>query len=156
MHTKLIPIGIMVGLAVGAVSLAAAQEATPVGPEAASGGQPLHFDVEFDDTLVLQDEAAGFQLGDMVILSDQLLIDGEEVGHNSGVCTVTDVAGELICIVTYVLPGGTISTQLVNSPPPEKAFAITGGTGSYQNARGHGELVEAGDGTGTVTFYVTE
>ena len=130
-----------------------AQSATPVGTPPGGG---LTFDVRFNDTLLVADESAGFQLGDRVILSDRLLAQGEEVGHNAGVCTITDAAGgEMICVVTWLLPEGTISTQLLNTPP-EKTFAVIGGTGAYEGATGAGVLIEDGDGTGTVSFYLAE
>lgn len=160
MRTNLKSVGFAAGLAVslaaGGVSFAVAQEATPVTADELPAGEPLRFDVLFEDTWVHPDEAAGLQLGDRVILSDQLLVNGEVVGHNGGVCTVTDIEGELLCLVTFALPEGTISTQFLNTPPPEQVFAITGGTGRFENARGHGELVEAGDGTGTLAFFLTD
>jgi Allene oxide cyclase barrel like domain len=124
--------------------------------EASASGTPvaqasLRFDIEFHDTILAQ-ATSRFSLGDRFILHDRVLLNGRQVGHNSGVCTVTDVAGETICIVTWALPEGTISTQLLNSPPPRKAFAVVGGTGRYLGVRGAGELVEAGNETGTVTF----
>ena len=124
--------------------------------EARASGTPsphasLRFDIEFHDTVLGQDTSR-LSLGDRFILHDVVLLNGRQVGHNGGVCTVTDVAGETICIVTWALPEGTLSTQFLNSPPPRKAFAVIGGTGRYQGVRGAGELVEAGNGTGTVTF----
>jgi hypothetical protein len=124
--------------------------------EAKASGTPvpqasLRFDIEFHDTVLAQDTSR-LSLGDRFILHDLVLLNGRQVGHNSGVCTVTDVAGETICIVTWALPEGTISTQLLNSPPPRKAFAVVGGTGRYLGARGAGELIEAGNESGTVTF----
>jgi len=156
MHRPVIVLCSLVLLGVGLVRSApashtAAQAATP-----ATGQQTLRFDVQFRDTFLAADPAA-MELGDRVILSDLLLSDGKEVGRNAGVCTVTDVAGEAICSVVYSLPDGTIATQFFNTPPPEKEFAIIGGTGRYQGARGFGELVESGtDQTGTVTFHLID
>src|SRR5689334_22029603 len=101
------------------------------------GEQLLAFDVAFHDT-VLAANTATFSLGDRIILNDRLLANGTEVGHNAGVCTITDNSGggEALCNVTWALPDGTISTQLLNTPPPQKTFAIIGGTGGYQGARG--------------------
>jgi hypothetical protein len=125
---------------------AGAQDATPV-------PAGMVFDVQFRDTPILADDAAGFQLGDRVMLNDLVLTGGTEVGHNGGVCTIIDsVGGEMFCAVTWSLPNGTIATQFLNTPPPEKTFAIVGGTGAYAGASGTGTLVEHGDGTGTVTF----
>lgn len=111
----------------------------------------LRFDIQFRDTLLTASDAQ-LTLGDRFILNDLVLLNGEEVGHNGGVCTVTDTAGELVCAVTWSLPNGTISTQFLNTPAPDKSFAVVGGTGDYANADGTGELVEHGDETGTVTF----
>ena len=117
--------------------------------------QTVAFDVEFRDTILAASDS-GLSPGDRFILSDRVVQSGQEVGHNSGECTVTDGAGggEAICIVIWSLPEGTIATQLLNTPPPEKAFAIVGGTGRYQGVRGSGVLVEGPDQTGTVTFHL--
>lgn len=129
----------------------AAQEASPM-----PMGTVVQFDVRFRDTILAASDA-GLALGDRFILSDRLLREGVEVGHNAGVCTITDAeAAEALCEVTWAVPGGTISTQFLNTPPPEKAFAIVGGTGHYAGARGSGTLVEFGDETGTVTFDLSD
>jgi hypothetical protein len=44
----------------------------------------------------------------------------------------------------------------MNSPPPVKVAAITGGTGRYRNAGGEVKIVEFGDDTGSVTFFLGE
>jgi hypothetical protein len=146
---------VVIGLALlGAGLLPAARSAAQAGTPT-SAGQTLHFDVQFQDTFLTADPAA-LALGDRVILSDLLLSNGKEAGRNAGVCTVTDVAGEMICSVVYTFPDGQIATQFFNTPPPEKAFAIVGGTGRYLGAHGFGELVEHGDEAGTVTFHLTD
>ena len=129
----------------------AAQNGTP-----SPAGQPLAFDVAFRDT-VLAATPSQLSPGDRVILRDRLLAHGVEVGHNAGVCTITDSTGggEALCAVTWALPGGTLSTQFLNTPPPEKTFAIIGGTGQSQGARGVGVLVEQPDQTGMVTFQLS-
>ena len=60
------------------------------------------------------------------------------------------------CTVTFSLPGGDIMTQFLNSPPPAKTLAITGGTGIYRDVRGQGKLVESGHGTATLSFDLIE
>jgi hypothetical protein len=57
--------------------------------------------------------------------------------------------------VTWDLGDGTIATQFLNAPPPRKVFAVVGGTGRYEGARGSGELVEAPDQTGALAFHLT-
>jgi hypothetical protein len=152
MNNKLSIIGTLVavfGLGVGAGSFSAASAApTQV--------HSLHFEVHFSDTWLGRPA-----LGAELIQHDLLFSDGKQVGHTGGVCVVTDLATpEIACAVTFWLPDGTITTQFLTTPPPKKIFAITGGTGSYQQARGQGELVENGDGktsaggTGSLTFDV--
>ena len=132
-------------------ALTVAQAGSPTPAE-----QSLHFDVQFRDTILAAGDS-GLALGDRFILSDRLLQDGAEVGHNAGVCTITDAEGaEALCEVTWALQDGTIATQFLNAPPPEKVFAVVGGTGRYEGARGSGTLVEFGDETGAVAFRLIE
>jgi hypothetical protein len=117
--------------------------------------ETLEFDVAFRDTVLAADQSA-LSLGDRFILNDLILQEGETIGHNGGVCTIIDTAGEAMCTVIFSLPEGTIVTAFLNTPPPEKTFAIVGGTGKYAGARGQGELIEAPDQTGWLTFEFTE
>jgi len=140
---------IVAGLVVGVVAFTAAATARPA-------GQTLHFDVHFQDTWLGRPA-----LGVMQIQHDLLFAHGKQVGHTGGVCVVTDLATpEIACTTTFSLPEGTLTTQFLTTPPPKKVFAVTGGTGRYQNARGQGELLEAGNGkkpgggTGTLTFHL--
>src|SRR5439155_21847372 len=98
---------------------ASAQTGTPTSAE-----QQLDFDVQFRDT-VLAASQSGFSLGDRFILNDLLLSEGQVVGHDGGVCTIVDTAGEAVCSVVFALPDGTIAAEFLNTPPPEKMFAIT-------------------------------
>src|SRR5437764_12714631 len=95
------------------------------------------------------------QSGSEEILHDLVFSpDGRtQVGYDGGSCVLFDVAApEENCTLTYSLPGGDLTTQLLNSPPPAKIFAVTGGTGTYRNVRGQGKLVESGHETATLTF----
>jgi hypothetical protein len=99
--------------------------------------------------------APGPSQGDMKILHDLVFTpDGRtQVGHDGGSCVLFDVAKtEANCTLTFSLPGGDITTQFLNTPPPAKIFAVTGGTRSYRNVRGQGELVELGNETATLSF----
>jgi hypothetical protein len=142
--------GIIVGLRLAAPSLAHGGSPTPA-------ATTLAFAVAFRDT-VLAANTSDLSPGDRILLSDRLLQNGKEIGHDAGVCTVTDAAagGEALCAVTWALPEGTISAQFLNAPPPEKIFAVVGGTGQYQGARGYGVLVEEPNQTGTVTFHLRD
>ena len=78
----------------------------------------------------------GPSLGDERIFADTLLdAKGKKVGHDAGVCTFTSLAPpEAACQITFFLPGGEVSTQFLNAPPPRKLAAIVGGTGTYRGA----------------------
>ena len=115
-------------------------------------GQDSILDLGSDD---LGGPESGFSQGDEMILHDLVFTpDGRtQVGYDGGSCAFFDVARpEENCTVTFSLPGGNIMTQFLNSPPPAKTLAVTGGTGNYRNARGQGELVESGHGTATLSF----
>ena len=116
----------------------------------------LHFLVKFigQDTF-LDLGAPGPSQGDEMILHDLVFTpDGHtQVGYDGGSCVFFDVTKpEENCTVTFSLPGGTITTQFLNSPPPAKTLAVTGGTGTYRNVRGQGKLVESGHETATLSF----
>ena len=120
------------------------------------GTTHLHFLVKFigQDTF-LDLGAPGPSQGDEMILHDLVFTpDGRtQVGYDGGSCVFFDVTKpEENCTVTFSVPGGNITTQFLNSPPPAKIFAVTGGTGTYRNVRGQGKLVESGHETATLTF----
>ena len=49
-----------------------------------------------------------------------------QVGYDGGSCVFFNVTKpEENCTVTFSLPGGTITTQFLNSPPPAKTLAVT-------------------------------
>lgn len=112
------------------------------------------FDVRFGDTVITAGSDA-LAAGDRIILNDTLLDGGIEVGRIHGTCTITDPRGFAICNATFVLPDGTVATQFVNSPPPEKHFPVLGGTGAYSESNGRGTLIEHGDGTGSLSFSLS-
>ncbi|MER7765820.1 hypothetical protein [Kitasatospora sp. NPDC096140] len=82
--------------------------------------------------------------GDQIVFAEDLLRDGEKVGHGGGACTVTFLArpgaGEAQCQVTTALPGGQLTTQGLQSFADhvlgEFDVAITGGTGDFRSAGG--------------------
>jgi hypothetical protein len=149
-------------LRIAAASAAtAAMVAGGIGLASASGtttpaGRTLHFEVQFSPFFFLDLGDPGPSMGDQIVSHDVLLDEtGTQVGHDGVSCIVTDPSGpEAECTATFDLPGGQITTQFLNSPPPEKHVAVTGGTGAYRNARGEAVLVERGDDTGTITFHL--
>ena len=138
--------GIAVSMRPASTSAAASSVETP----------HLHFLVKFigQDTF-LDLGAPGPSQGDEMVLHDLVFTPNgrTQVGYDGGSCVFFDVAKpEENCTLTFSLPGGDIMTQFLNSPPPAKTFAVTGGTGIYRNVRGQGELVESGHGTATLSF----
>jgi hypothetical protein len=87
----------------------------------------------------------GDSVGDVTAFSDRVLQDGQQVGIDGATCTTTNVAhdgsGSVLCVANLFLPPGQISIQglmtfTASGPDKTAAFAITGGTGAYRNARG--------------------
>ena len=97
-----------------------------------------------------------YSLGDELLFHDQLFSSGQHVGDDAGDCVIVDVTQAVLANCTQVirLPGGTLTTQFLNGPPPHKQLAITGGSGAYDAAGGDGTLVEFPNNTGTLTLHV--
>ena len=117
----------------------------------------IAFNMRFSPLFILDLGKKSFSKGDEIVSHDLLFnSDGRRVGHDGIACVVTNPnAPEAACQGTFSLPRGDISVQLLNSPPPVKVGAITGGTGAFREARGSFRLVEsAKDQTGTVTFHL--
>ena len=105
---------------------------------------------------------AGFGQGDEVVFHDLLLRGGAVIGHDGGACQATSVAKGQIpqfqCLVTFVFSGGQVTTQgLLNIASPASfrgTFAITGGTGSYQAARGQATIHQTSPTLATITLSI--
>lgn len=85
---------------------------------------------------------AGFSQGDQIIFADDLLRGGDKIGTDGGVCTLVRETGdaEYSCDITYRLPRGAITGHalLRASELPVVRFAITGGTGAFDEVEGQG------------------
>lgn len=147
---------VVLGVA-GLVSFATVSQAA--GPSPAQS-QTLVFSVHFSPFEVLHlnphpDPATGYGFGDELFFHDQLFSGGQHVGDDGGSCTIVDGAQVVATCTEWIrLPGGTITTQFENGPPPHKQLAITGGTGIYNTAGGDGTLVEFPNNTGKLTLHV--
>lgn len=126
------------------------------GPGGGNGDETtLEFDVEFSPFNLVDLGAPGLSAGDVIVFEDVLLRDGEQVGDMAGSCVVVDVTPLANCTGAVRLgEEDTLTLAFLNAPPPEKVFAITGGSGTYRTAHGDGLLVEFGDDTGTLTLDV--
>jgi hypothetical protein len=148
---------LVLGLA-GVVSFAAVSQAAGPSP---TKSQTLNFFVEFSPFAFIQannvrNPNSPIALGDEIVSHDQLFSHGQHVGDDAFSCVIVDASQGLAnCSGVFRLPGGTISFQTTAAPGPvPKQLAITGGTGSYDNAGGDGTLAEFPNNTGTLTLHV--
>ena len=97
-----------------------------------------------------------FALGDEIVFHDQLFSGGQHAGDEAGSCVIVDLShgGLANCSEVIRLPGGTITGQFLNAPPPAKQIAITGGTGIYSAVAGNATLVEFGTFNGKLTLHL--
>jgi len=147
-------LGVAVAVAIPAVSQAA--RSSP-----AAKSRTLVFDVVFSPEEIIQannvrNPNSPFSLGDEIVFHDLLVSSGQNVGDEGGSCAFVDVSQTPLanCSMVVRLSDGTITAQFLNSPPPVKPLAITGGSGVYDAVSGDGTLVENGNGTGTLTLHV--
>ena len=79
-------------------------------------------------------------VGDRFEFTSDLIKNGDVIGHQASACTVVFVRPNgdhtFICNGTWVLPHGSITTQAFNPASGRGGIAITGGTGTYRDARG--------------------
>ena len=95
-------------------------------------------------------------VGDSTAFSDNIVQDGLAVGTDGGLCTTTNVAPHdaqltILCVLTLSLPAGQLDIQgLVTMTPTNPGmtadFAVTGGTGTYRNARGDAQATDLDNG----------
>jgi hypothetical protein len=111
---------------------------------------------EFVQANNVRDPQSQFSLGDEIVFHDQLFSGGQHIGDDAGSCVLVDVSQAPLanCTMVIRLPGGTITGQFLNGPPPHKQIALTGGTGVYDAAGGEGTLVEFGTFNGKLTLHV--
>ena len=134
---------------------------------------PLSFDVHFAGFFLLDFGPDGVRQvtsfnqpfdpsrGDQTMFRDQMLRNGKVVGHDGGLCTVTQFVPtdtdpiKLTCQVNFELPGGQITTEGITTNNPVKHLAVTGGTGRYTGAAGDLVLTEFGvNDAGSAVFHL--
>jgi Allene oxide cyclase barrel like domain len=153
-------------IAAAALTAAGTITAAAGPPRAAAADKPahsqvLHFGVLFSpqnliDVPPLQTHDGDFRAGDYTVFSD-VLTDraGKPVGTEGGtgmITQVSDTGAQLNYDLSIQLPGGQIAAQGLSSPDPHKHLAVVGGTGRYVGAGGEFDLIENGDGTGSLTL----
>jgi hypothetical protein len=151
-------VAVLIGVSV-AVGAAGASVGARTGRAETKHGETLRFAIRFSPLFLLDLGKPGLSKGDQIVANDRLLNRRrKDVGHDGITCTMTDPSvPEAACQGSFVLPGGQITVQFLNSPPPVKIGAITGGTGRFRTARGQMRLVEPATGNvGRVTFSLTD
>jgi hypothetical protein len=144
---------VLVATVLAAGTGAAANRPATASPRAETLRFRVHFSPFFFTDL---DRNGQPSKGDQIVFHDLLFRDGHQVGQDGGSCTVVNNDPLLAsCTGTIQLANGQITFAWLNSPPPRKQLAITGGTGHFRTARGQGTLVEFATGpTGSMTLQL--
>jgi hypothetical protein len=109
-------------------------------------------------------------LGDHFVVTEDLFRQGEKVGEDHAVCTLTRLEprsgtaerGAVQCVATFVLPEGQITVQGVRTfaldaqAPPNFVLAVTGGTGAYKAARGTVHIVDLNETDSRLTLELIQ
>ena len=154
-------VGAAAALVLGVASTVAIPVASQADGPSPAKSRTLVFSVAFSPPEFVQannvrNPHSPFSLGDEIVFHDQLFSGGQHVGDEAGSCVLVDVSQAPLanCTMVIRLPGGSITGQFLNAPPPRKQIAITGGTGVYDAAGGEGTLVEFGTFKGKLTLHV--
>ncbi|MGY0056455.1 allene oxide cyclase barrel-like domain-containing protein [Streptomyces sp. LZ34] len=121
-----------------------------------------HLVTQPTDQSLLDLDGLGPSQGDELIITGNLLQNGQPVGTFSEVCTLTRVTAvgesDLQCQGTLVLPQGQITFQgqftITADGPSDVTLAIRGGTGSYSTAHGFIHAVNPGAAQTEVVVHV--
>jgi hypothetical protein len=144
-------------LAGGSISAASAQTSTP--HEQSHSQQVKRFGVKFSpfnviDVPPLQRTDGDYQPGDYAVFSDILTNRaGKRVGTEGGSGLITKVSSrgaQIYFTLALKLPHGQIAAAGLASTAPHKRLAVVGGTGAYNGTSGRIDLIENGDGTGSL------
>jgi hypothetical protein len=122
-----------------------------------AGPRTITFRAITDQSKFLNLDGNQFSQGDEFVFHDVLRQGDRRIGHDGGVCTVTDAArGEFQCVVTFVLGGGQVTSQGLLVIPQtgvfQADFAVTGGTGSFRNVGGDGEVDQMTETAARITL----
>lgn len=103
----------------------------------------------------------GTGLGDEFVFSGDLYQNNVLVGHDHGVCTLTqsgpDDSFHQQCVVTFSLPEGQLTLQgvvAVSGPTPSFDLAVTGGTRRFHAAQGYASGVTQNETDTLVTLHL--
>ncbi|MGW2255949.1 allene oxide cyclase barrel-like domain-containing protein [Kitasatospora sp. NPDC001660] len=128
-------------LACAPLAHAAAPTPGPLGGEGEGKGKVIQLVALLRQAATIPADGPGLNLGDRQVGNDELFQNGQKVGSDGFVCTVTSLSpDERECEITLHLPKGDVALQglapVIHSFPTQFTLAITGGTGVFRNARG--------------------
>ena len=130
--------------AIGGTIIAVTATATP-----AAAATTISFtEVNISDHTFNLGSAHGIAVGYVELSADKLMQGGKQIGHDGQSFTVTRLSNgsaDGVISAVEVLAGGQIDLSgLVTSTPAGPGtfqLAVTGGTGTYQDARGYATVV---------------
>jgi hypothetical protein len=97
----------------------------------------------------------GPSVGDQILFRARLMRDGNQVGHDRGVCTIVAV-DESWCRATFVLPKGRISARGLAADSSRRFdLRVTGGAGAYNHADGWLHGFEISKNQAILTFHLS-
>jgi len=153
--TKPAKIGLLIAaVALGATVFATGGIANGSGPRTTT----IVYHVKYSPLTVIHLSPNGaYSRGDEIVSWDDLYKGGKKAGRDANACVITNLTPlQAECTITFVTADGTITAQYMDTPPPHKIAAVTGGTGKYLGARGQVVIVESGSDTNvkgnTATF----
>ena len=130
-----------VALAAAAVLVVAVVNATAKDKPKRNGGS-IHV-IEHATSDAVTNGSATDAAGNVLTFANDVFnsADTSKVGSDQGYCVRIVVGKTWECNWTTILPDGQITVEGPFSDTGNTVLAITGGTGSYRNARGFMELV---------------
>jgi Dirigent-like protein len=158
---RVVTAGLVAALAVTGTTAIAEAAAAPRTAAPSSHSRVLHYGIKFSpfnviDVPPLQRSQGDYQAGDYTVFSDVLTNRaGTPVGTEGGTGVITMVSSsgaQIAYSLSIQLPAGQIAAMGLGSPDPHKHVAVVGGTGSYTGADGYLDVIENGDGTGSLTI----
>ena len=161
MLRKVLPLlsaGAVVALTIAGVSLAS-RSAPSAAHGKADSGEQRYLDVTTASAFVDVDKSGGPSAGDEFVFNDQLKSpDGSQtLGTVQGSCVLTDLSEHPSlsrCSSTATFGDATINADGLSPAEGPFKFAITGGTGRYDQAHGEVTIQSQTDSRSTVTIDI--
>jgi hypothetical protein len=153
-HVKMAGLGMAAGLAAVLTCAVPSYAGAQGSGKDAHRTETLSLVIRQTQTTNVDVGAPGPSQGDELVFTGNLLRNGAVVGHDNGVCTLTQVGpnstGDQQCLITLSLARGSITAHGRVGQSSAAAFdlAVTGGTGDFITATG---FIRGGASTGNDT-----